>query len=149
MTVKTSGSSGAASAKSASTKAVKGNATTKTGRAAAGAVRARATKAAPGHAAAAKKVSAAKAKPKAEADKSVDKPKKLKLVRDSFTMPGAEYAEIAAIKKRFLMRGVAVKKSEVLRAAVLTLSALKDAALMKAVEQLAPIKAGRPLKEKK
>ena len=64
-------------------------------------------------------------------------------------MPGAEYAEIASIKKRFLARGVAVKKSEILRAAVLNLSAMKDAALLKAVEQLAPIKAGRPLKERK
>jgi hypothetical protein len=126
MTTKTSGSSTAASA-----------------------VRSRATKAAPARAAAATKASAAKAKLKAETDKSAEKQKKLKLVRDSFTMPGAEYAEIAAIKKRFLAHGVAVKKSEVLRAAVLTLSKLKDAALIKAVEQLTPIKAGRPLKEKK
>lgn len=77
------------------------------------------------------------------------KPKKAKMIRDSFTMPEAEYSLIAAIKKRCIARGVDVKKSEVLRAAILGLAAQTDASLANAVKALVAIKTGRPPKEKK
>lgn len=87
----------------------------------------------------------APAKTKAKAAKS----KKIKLVRDSFTMPEMEYAEIAAVKKRCLKAGVAVKKSEVLRAAVLAFAKLSDTRIVAAIGALTPIKTGRPAKEDK
>jgi len=74
------------------------------------------------------------------------KTKKAKLIRDSFTMPEAEYQAIAAIKKRCLGAGVAAKKSEVLRAAVAALAKLNDVDLMVAIQSLEVIKTGRPVK---
>lgn len=71
------------------------------------------------------------------------KPKKSKLVRDSFTMPEAEYGLFAAVKKRCVAKGVAVKKSEVLRAAIIGFAALSDAAVLAAVKALDVIKTGR------
>lgn len=75
-----------------------------------------------------------------------EKPKKLKMVRDSFTMPHDEYAQIAAIKERCLKAGVSTKKSEVLRAALQRLATLSDATLIKTIESLEKIKTGRPSK---
>lgn len=106
--------------------------------------------AAPKTVAAAAPVAAPKAAvsaPEKPAEKSV-KVKKGKLVRDSFTMPEAEYSLIAAVKKRCLARGLAVKKSEVLRAAVISFAAQSDAAIAAALLTLAVIKTGRPLKGK-
>ncbi len=74
------------------------------------------------------------------------KPKKAKLVRDSFTMPESEYAAIAAIKKRCLALGIAAKKSEVLRAAIFGLAKLGDEELVAAIQRLDKIKTGRPAK---
>ena len=74
------------------------------------------------------------------------KVKKAKLVRDSFTMPEGEYAQIAALKARCLKAGVAAKKSEILRAAVASLAKLSDAAVLAAVRRLDVIKTGRPAK---
>ena len=74
------------------------------------------------------------------------KVKKAKLVRDSFTMPDGEYAQIAALKARCLNAGVAAKKSEILRAAVASLAKLSDAAVLAAVRRLDVIKTGRPAK---
>jgi hypothetical protein len=148
MTTKDSGSSSAQKAAPIAPKAAKANDKANAGQAA-GAVRSRpakvaaAKKAAPRRATVAAKASAAKA------DKPAEKPKKLKLVRDSFTMPEAEYAEIAATKKRLLAQGTAAKKSEILRAAIRSFAALKDADLIKAIGQLEPIKTGRPAKAKK
>lgn len=77
------------------------------------------------------------------------KPKKAKLVRDSFTMPDGEYAQIAALKKRCLDAGVSAKKSEILRAAVANLAKLSDASVVTAVRRLEVIKTGRPTKGSK
>ena len=74
------------------------------------------------------------------------KPKKAKLVRDSFTMPESEYNLIAEVKKRCLARGESVKKSEVLRAAIIAFAALPDASIGTALHALAHIKTGRPPK---
>lgn len=74
------------------------------------------------------------------------KVKKAKLARDSFTMPEAEYAAIASLKKRCLSQGVAARKSEILRAAVATLAGLSDADVLAAIQRLEVIKTGRPAK---
>lgn len=81
----------------------------------------------------------------AEAVKAA-KPKKPKLVRDSFTMPEAEYELISAVKRRCLAKGLAVKKSEVLRAAIVAFAARSDVTLVKALKTLIVVKTGRPPK---
>jgi hypothetical protein len=72
------------------------------------------------------------------------KRKKPKLVRDGFTMPEADYALLAALKKRALGAGHEVKKSELLRAGLRTLAAMSDATFVSAVEGVERIKPGRP-----
>jgi hypothetical protein len=72
------------------------------------------------------------------------KVKKDKLIRDGFTIPESEYDLIAAIKKRCLAKGMAVKKSEVLRAAIISFAALSDAAVTKALKGVEVLKTGRP-----
>lgn len=84
--------------------------------------------------------------------KKTDKPEKLKkskLVRDSFIMPEAEHALIAVLRKRCLEAGVAAKKSEILRAAVIGLARLSDRSVVSAIRRLDFIKTGRPAKESK
>lgn len=77
------------------------------------------------------------------------KARKTKLVRDSFTMPATEYAQLAELKKRLLSKGKVAKKSELLRAGVALLASLEDADLMATMEKLAVIKTGRPAKAEK
>jgi hypothetical protein len=72
--------------------------------------------------------------------------KKPKLVRDSFTFPADDYAQIGALKLRALNAGHEVKKSELLRAGLTALSALPDAALVKALQAIDRLKPGRPVK---
>jgi hypothetical protein len=98
------------------------------------------------------KKSAHEAKPFVAKDNKAGKPakaKKAKLVRDSFTMPEAEYALIATLKKRCLNAGVSAKKSEILRAAVASLAKSSDASIVAAVRRLEVIKTGRPAKGSK
>jgi len=83
---------------------------------------------------------------KAEKPTKAEKPKKIKMVRDSFTMPESDYAKLAELKKKCLQAGVHVKKGELLRAGLLSLSKLPAAALIKAVEQVEKLKTGRPAK---
>lgn len=70
--------------------------------------------------------------------------KKAKLVRDSFTLPENDYVLFAAMKARCLARGIEVKKSELLRAALRQLSGLDDAMLVAVMSQIEKIKTGRP-----
>lgn len=89
------------------------------------------------------------AKPKTTPSAKAAKPpkvKKPKLVRDSFTLPETDYALFAALKERALGAGVEVKKSELLRAALVVLAKLEDAALLEAIAQVERIKTGRPKK---
>lgn len=74
------------------------------------------------------------------------KPVKVKIVRDSFTMPEADFALIEQIKQRALGWKQPAKKSEVLRAALQALQALPDAKVRKLLAELTPIKKGRPQK---
>lgn len=69
------------------------------------------------------------------------------LVRDSFTMPEAEYAVLAQAKQACLKAGIDVKKSELLRIAVAQLGRMDAAALKKALANLPIIKTGRPRAE--
>lgn len=70
--------------------------------------------------------------------------KKAKLIRDSFTLPENDYVLFAAMKARCLARGIEVKKSELLRAALRQLSGLDDAMLVAVMSQIEKIKTGRP-----
>jgi hypothetical protein len=71
---------------------------------------------------------------------------KAKLVRDSFTMPQADFDLIAALKERALGFKRPTKKSELLRAGLQALTSLNDAALQAALNALPPLKPGRPKK---
>lgn len=96
----------------------------------------------------AKKVKSA-SKPKATesvAPAGKTKVKKDVLVRDSFTMPQSEYQVLSLVKKSCLQSGIEIKKSELLRIAVVQLAGLsvtKIATLQKALNK---IQAGRPKK---
>lgn len=96
------------------------------------------------------KVAQLAAAPEPSAEKKKDKPKakKQKLVRDSFTMPEAEYEALADMKKTCIKAGVAVKKSELLRVAVSLLRRMDVAQIEQALGTLTPVKAGRPSKQK-
>ncbi len=78
--------------------------------------------------------------------KKASKPAKVKMVRDSFTMPESDYALLAQLKQRCLSQGVAVKKSELLRLGLQALNALPEATLLEQVSQLEKLKTGRPAK---
>jgi hypothetical protein len=95
--------------------------------------------------AAAKPAPVAKAKPAVVADKPVKL--KHKLVRDSFTMPKADFDLIAVLKERALGFRQPVKKSELLRAGLRVLNGLPDAALKGALGSLEALKPGRPKNE--
>ena len=75
------------------------------------------------------------------------KPRKIKLIRDSYAMPEAEYAQIAQLKQRLLELGESAKKSELLRAGLAQLATLDDAALLAAMAGVERIKTGRPAKK--
>ena len=79
----------------------------------------------------------------AAADKP-PKPPKVRLVRDSFTMPETDFALVAVLKARALGLGRAAKKSELLRAGLQLLSQQDAPGLLAALERLQPIKTGRP-----
>ncbi|MEJ2794864.1 hypothetical protein WAE56_15750 [Iodobacter sp. LRB] len=74
------------------------------------------------------------------------KVKKPKLVRDSFTIPEAEYIQLAALKQRCLDAGLAVKKSELLRAGLQALVSMPDEYLVKQFDSIEKLKTGRPSK---
>ena len=84
--------------------------------------------------------------PVAKAPK-VEKPKKPKLVRDSFTIPKAEYAVLEQLKERAAKSGTPAKKSEVLRAGIKVLSVMGDVAFAAALAAVPALKTGRPAKD--
>mgnify|MGYP000665672578 CR=1 FL=1 len=86
-----------------------------------------------------------KAKKEPKAEKPV-KAKKVKLVRDSYAMPEAEYAQINVLKKRLSALKQEVKKSELLRAGIAVLTALNDEELAAVMSHIERIKTGRPVK---
>lgn len=99
----------------------------------------------------ARKAAAAPAKRAAQAAAVAapkDKAKKPKLVRDSFTMPEAEYKVLAELKKACIKAGFEVKKSELLRVGVALLQRADVAQLQQVLATLPSLKAGRPKKAK-
>jgi len=67
-------------------------------------------------------------------------------VRDSFTMPEAEYAVLGQVKKAALKAGFEVKKSELLRIGVALISQIDLATLKNVLAGLPQLKTGRPKK---
>ena len=94
----------------------------------------------------AKKVTPSRAKPTVPVSAPATKTKKVKLVRDSFTMPANEYQILQEIKKASLKAGIEVKKSELLRIGVGLLKTLSIAQLSAARSGLTKLSAGRPKK---
>lgn len=87
---------------------------------------------------------------KTAAPKKADKKHiKQKTIRDSFTMPENEYRILADLKKKCLSGGIAVKKSELLRAGLQSLAGMSQATLKKQLSKLVEIKIGRPAKASK
>jgi hypothetical protein len=99
---------------------------------------------APAKAAAAKTVKAPKSLKAAKALKA-DRPK-LRLVRDSFTMPQTDHDLIGILKTRALAFAHPVKKSELLRGGLHALAALDDTGFRHRIQALVPLKPGRPKK---
>lgn len=90
----------------------------------------------------------AAAKPAPQVAAKEEKPKKPKLVRDSFTIPKAEYLVLDTLKERALKLSREVKKSELLRAGIKALAALSDTTLLAALSAVPTIKTGRPVADK-
>ena len=65
-----------------------------------------------------------------------DKPKKIKMVRDTFTMPESDFEKLAELKKKCIAAGVPVKKSELLRVGLVSILKLSTTALVTAVKQV-------------
>ena len=91
------------------------------------------------------KAVAPKAAPKAAAPQKPAK-QRVRLVRDSFTMPEPDFALIGALKSRAMGAQREAKKSELLRAGLHALMALDSKALVAALGRLEPLKLGRPKK---
>ena len=82
-----------------------------------------------------------KAKPEVQVER-------VKLVRDSFTMPREDFDLVAKLKARALEFKRPTKKSELLRAGLQQLAALSEPQLRDALAALRPLKAGRPKKKR-
>jgi hypothetical protein len=67
-----------------------------------------------------------------------------KVVRDSFSMPEAEYRTVAAVQKRMIKKEKVVSKSEVVRAAFAVLNKLNDKELVELFDSLPKVRPGRP-----
>ena len=74
------------------------------------------------------------------------KPEKVKMERDSFTMPKDEYAQLTLLKARLTAMGQPAKKSELLRAGIKLLAAMSDNTLKTTLARIPVIKTGRPNK---
>lgn len=71
---------------------------------------------------------------------------RVKLVRDSFTMPHDDFELIASLKSRALEFKRPTKKSELLRAGLQQLAGLDEVHLRAALAALRPLPTGRPKK---
>lgn len=92
-----------------------------------------------------KAASTAPAPVAAPSDKDL-KDKKVKLVRDSISIPKNEYEVLAEMKLRAGKLGVLVKKTELLRAGIKALDAMSNTAFVAAVRAVPNLKTGRPAK---
>jgi hypothetical protein len=96
--------------------------------------------------AAAKPAAKAAAKPVAQPAAKPAKLKKPKMVRDSFTMPKAEFVVIDALKNRATQLKTAAKKTELIRAGIKALATMPDSAFLAAIAAVPSLKTGRPAK---
>jgi hypothetical protein len=94
----------------------------------------------------AKKVAPSSKQPVSSTSAPATKTKKVKLVRDSFTMPANEYQILQDTKKASLKAGFEVKKSDLLRIGVGLLKTLSVTQLAAARAALTKLHAGRPKK---
>jgi hypothetical protein len=88
---------------------------------------------------------AAKAVPKNLLEKPI-KAKKIKLVRDSFTIPKPEYLVLDNLKLRATDLKQPTKKSELLRAGIKALALMTDQHFLAALKAVPMLKTGRPSK---
>jgi hypothetical protein len=65
------------------------------------------------------------------------KPGNDKIVRDNFKMPAQDYELIAALKKRCLALGIAIKKNELLRAGLSAINRMSDDTLRDTMSSVA------------
>jgi hypothetical protein len=75
------------------------------------------------------------------------KAKRVKMIRDGFTIPKDEYQVLEALKLRAASLGTPSKKSELLRAGIKALVAMPDRDLLAALHRVPTIKTGRPGKD--
>jgi hypothetical protein len=71
------------------------------------------------------------------------------VIRDSFTMPVRDYELIGALKSKCIGLGLAVKKSELLRAGLHALTQISDENLARVIAAVESVKTGRPRGKKK
>jgi hypothetical protein len=83
---------------------------------------------------------------KTGASAPADKPRKIKVLRDTFRIPANEYETLAALKERAAKAGHPARKSEVLRAGVKALAAMGELAFLAALGAVPPIKPARAAK---
>lgn len=74
------------------------------------------------------------------------KTKKIKLVRDSFTIPKPEYLFLDNLKLRATDLKHPVKKGELIRAGIKALAAMSDQLFLAALKAVPMLKTGRPSK---
>jgi hypothetical protein len=89
----------------------------------------------------------AKAQVAVPTEAKATKEKKPKMVRDSVTIPKAEYQALDAMKQRAAQLQTMVKKTELIRAGIKHLSSLPDAAFLAAIAAVPSLKTGRPSKD--
>jgi hypothetical protein len=96
---------------------------------------------------AAKPASKAAPKPSTSIAKPV-KVKKIKMVRDSMSIPKAEYEVLEVLKLRAVKMANPVKKTELIRAGIKAIAAMQDSAFLAAIKAVPSLKTGRPAKAK-
>jgi len=67
-----------------------------------------------------------------------------RVVRDTFTMPRSDQDRLQALRERCLQGGVAVSRSELVRAGLRLLHSLDDGELLAAVRAVEKVRTGRP-----
>jgi hypothetical protein len=88
----------------------------------------------------------AKAVKTEKADKT-EKAKKQKMIRDSFTIPKAEYVVLEDLKTRATKLQTNVKKTELIRAGIKALASISDTGFVAAIGAVPNLKTGRPAKD--
>lgn len=79
----------------------------------------------------------------AEADRETPDSAVQRVVRDTFSMPVSDYQLIDQLRQACLQQGVAVNKSELVRAGLKVLAALSESELRLAVARVEKVKVGR------